>query len=95
VTVLQIVRFLAARPTLTYVIGSLLASFLIAYRDERKRVQKIIADTVRDLTERADEIEGRIARAKVGEEFAAFDADRWQDVGDIPARLAGSAPIER
>lgn len=87
-------RELSARPLLAFTTSYLLASFITAYASEKKRLDALIADTVRDMHARSEEIEQRIAYGKVGEEFAPFDEARWRKDGDIAKRLYGDAPVE-
>lgn len=87
-------RELSARPLLAFTIATTLASFITAYASERERINALISETIRDLNERADEIEARAAYAATGENFADFDADRWKADGEIARRLYGEAPIE-
>lgn len=80
-------RELSARPILAFTIASLTASFITAYADRKAELDKLIADTVADLNDRADEIEARIERAAIEEQAATFDADRWRDGGEIMHRI--------
>lgn len=60
-------RELSARPLLAFTISFSVASFITAYADEKERLEKVIADTVDYLSDRADEVEARITRAKAEE----------------------------
>lgn len=75
-------------PMLALTIGSLAGSFVISAFEEYERRRHIVHDTIADLNERSDEIEMRIAEARVEEMFADFDADRWGRGGEIASRIA-------
>lgn len=81
---------LSERPMLAFALGTLGASFIGAYLSERERLQSVVAETVSALNGRAGEIEARIARAKVSEDFAAstgeLDEADWRELHRIMVR---------
>lgn len=82
------------RPSLPMLGAAAVGTIVLAYIAERNEIERVIRATRAELTERADEIESRMATARAGESHASYDPARWAG-GEIAERLAGPAPVER
>lgn len=78
---------LSERPVMALTLGFLGTSFVYGYVTESIRLRRMLRETTDSLNARAEEIEAKLPRMYDSENRADYSPDRWQDGGEIAARL--------